>query len=75
REIAQVLDAQFGAGNVAIASADAKREKILFAISGQGQVPAYYLFDTVSGDVSLITWSSETLKNAQLNPVKTFRYT
>lgn len=75
KEIASLLEEQFGAGNVAIASADQKREKILFSVSAPGQVPAYYLFNTETGHVSLISWSNETLKNAQLNPVKTFRYT
>jgi dipeptidyl aminopeptidase/acylaminoacyl peptidase len=75
KEIGNLLDEQFGAGNVVIVSADEKREKILFSVSALGQVPAYYLFDTVSGNVSLVSWTNETLKNAQLNPVKTFRYT
>ncbi|HWU96163.1 MAG TPA: alpha/beta fold hydrolase [Sphingomonas sp.] len=75
KEIDKLLEEQFGAGNVAIASADEKRTKILFSASALGQVPAWYLFNTETGRVALINWSNETLKNAQLNPVKTFRYT
>ncbi|NIJ67088.1 dipeptidyl aminopeptidase/acylaminoacyl peptidase [Sphingomonas leidyi] len=75
KEIAKLLDQEFGAGNVNLLSADQKREKILFSFGALGQVPAYYLLNTVTGDISLISWSNETLKNAKLNPVQTFRYT
>lgn len=75
KEVAKLLDQEFGAGNVNLLSADQKREKILFSFSALGQVPAYYLLNTVTGDVSLISWSNETLKNAKLNPVQAIRYT
>jgi len=74
KEIKAMLDEQYGAGNVAIVSTDLKRTRILFAVSKLGQVPAYFLFDTSNGQVSLLSFSNDRLKNAILNPVETVRY-
>jgi dipeptidyl aminopeptidase/acylaminoacyl peptidase len=74
KTIKGMLDQQFGAGNVAITSADLKRTKILFAVSQLAQAPTYYIFDTETGNLSLLSWSNDKLKNAVLNPVETVRY-
>lgn len=74
REIQQLLDESFGKGNVLITSTDLKREKILFTVAELGQVPAYHLFDTVTGNIGRVAWVNDALQNARLNPVSTVRY-
>jgi dipeptidyl aminopeptidase/acylaminoacyl peptidase len=73
-QIQSVLEESFGAGNVAINSADAKREKIVFTVSAMGQAPTIFVFDTETGNTTRLAYFNETLKNAKLNPVKVIRY-
>ncbi len=74
KEINALLEESFGKGNVRIASADAKREKIIFLVAELGQVPSYYLFDTVTGGINRLAWYNDALKNAKLNQVSMIRY-
>lgn len=73
-EIQAVLEKSFGADNVAINSADAKREKIVFTVSALGQAPTVFVFDTETGNTTRLAYFNDTLKNAKLNPVKVIRY-
>lgn len=73
-EIQQVLEETFGAGNVAINSADLKRVKIIFTASALGQAPTVYLYDTSTGSMSRLAYFNDTLKDALLNPVSVIRY-
>lgn len=74
KEIQQVLDESFGAGNAFIATADARREKVVLSASAMGQPESWYLFDTVTGGMGRIAYANDTLKNAMLNPVSVVRY-
>lgn len=75
KEIFAVLEEMFGKGNVALESSDLNRTKIVFAVSELGQAPTHYLFDTETGNVGLLAYTNDTLKNAKLNPVEVIRYT
>lgn len=74
KEIQQVLEEDFGKGNVDLVTADAKRERLLFSIAAPGQAPTNYLFDTRNGAMGRIAYYNDTLKNAKLNPVSAVRY-
>lgn len=74
KAIETLLEDSFGKGDVQIESADNKRERIVFRVGSLGQLPAYYLFDTVSGGVDQVGWWSNDLQNARLNPVSVVHY-
>lgn len=74
KEIQGLLEETFGKGNVLIATADAKRETILFRVARMGQAEAWYIFDTVSGGIGRFAYANDTLKDAMLNPVSAVRY-
>lgn len=74
KEIQQLLEEAFGAGNVRISSADRAREKIVARVGAANQAGAYYLFDAATGDVKHIGWVNGDLKDMALNPVSTIRY-
>lgn len=74
KQIQGLLEQTYGKGNVAIQSADRKREKIAFSVSRVGQSPGFYVFDTLSGGIGLLGWQNEALKNAVLNPVSVVHY-
>jgi dipeptidyl aminopeptidase/acylaminoacyl peptidase len=73
-EIQSVLEDAFGKGNVAIDSADRKREKIVFTYAQLGQAPTVFLFDGTTGAMTRIAYFNDTLKDAKLNPVSVIRY-
>jgi dipeptidyl aminopeptidase/acylaminoacyl peptidase len=73
-EIQAGLDDMFGAGNASIASADRKRETILVRAGAPNQRGSYYLYRTNTGQMSLVGYANNTLKDMALNPVKSIRY-
>lgn len=73
--IQQVMDEQFGAGNALLESRDKKDEKLIFYVAKSSQPGGYYLFDTVSGKLSLLGWYHPVLKDQTLNPMSTVTYT
>jgi len=74
KEIQGLLEEMFGAGNVFIASADAKRETILFRVAAMGQAQTWYIFNTNTGSTQLFANDNDALKNAKLNPVSVVSY-
>ena len=74
KQIQAMLEERYGSDNVAIQSADRKREKIVFSVARAGQSPGFYVLDTVSGGIGLLGWQNETLKDAMLNPVSVVHY-
>jgi dienelactone hydrolase len=74
REIQQVLDESFGAGNATIVSADRARENIVVHVGSASQAGGYYLYQTVTGNMRLIGWMNTALRDMELNPVRTIRY-
>jgi dipeptidyl aminopeptidase/acylaminoacyl peptidase len=73
--IQQVMDEQFGEGNAQLVSRDRKDEKIVFQVAKSSQPGGYYLFDTVSGKLSLLGWYHPILKDLTMNPMTTVTYT
>ncbi len=73
-EIQSMLDKMFGAGNARIASTDRPRENILVAVGSPDQRGTYYLYQTVSGKMAMLSHANPTLKDMSLNPVTTVRY-
>jgi len=74
KELQQVLDESFGAGQATMVSGDRKRENLIIHVGGPDQAGAYYLYSTVSGDLKRIGWANNELKDMKLNPVRTIRY-
>ena len=75
KEIFSVLEEMFGKGNVTLESSDLNRTKIVFETAGLGQAPTHYVFDTETGNIGLLAYTNDTLKDAHLNPVEVVRYT
>jgi dipeptidyl aminopeptidase/acylaminoacyl peptidase len=74
KEIQEVLDQSFGAGNVYINSYDDARETILFRVAAPGQAQTWYVYHTRTGSLGLLGYDNDVLKNAMLNPVSVVRY-
>jgi dipeptidyl aminopeptidase/acylaminoacyl peptidase len=74
KEIQAGLEEAFGRGNVSIESADRKREMVVAHVSKPGSPGGYYVYDTRTGGVSLLSWVNHSLQDRVLNPVKTIRY-
>jgi len=74
KEIEGLLEDTFGKGNVLIATADAKRETIMFRVARMGQAETWYIFDTVTGGIGRFAYANDTLKDAMLNPVSVVSY-
>ena len=74
REIQQVLDETWGAGNADLVSADHARERLIIRVGAPNQAGSYQLYDTRSGDIRHIGWVNNELRDMPLNPVRTVRY-
>lgn len=74
REIQQILDETYGAGNARITSSDHARENLVVRVGAPNQAGGYYLYSTVSGDIKHIGWVNTELRDMELNPVRTVRY-
>ena len=74
KEIQQVLDETYGAGNASIVSADHKRENVVLRVGAPNQAGGFYLYSTETGDIRHIGWVNTELKDTKLNPVRTIRY-
>ncbi len=74
KEVQAVLDESFGPGMAAIRSADDAAENFVVRVGGPDQAGAYYLYQTVTGDLKRIGWANADLQDMKLNPVRTVRY-
>lgn len=74
RELYSVLEEQFGAGNVQVVSAnDAQNRFVVFA-GKENQGGAFYLFNSQTGDMSMLGHQWEHVGLTDMNPVSAFRY-
>jgi len=74
REIQEILDETYGAGNALIASADHARENLVIRVGAPNQAGGFYLYSTETGSIRHIGWVNNELRDTQLNPVRTVRY-
>lgn len=74
KQIQMALQETFTPGVVTIASADRARETIIAHVGGVDHPGAYYVYDTRSGDMRLLGWLNNAIKDAPLNPTSTIKY-
>jgi dipeptidyl aminopeptidase/acylaminoacyl peptidase len=74
QELLTVLEAQFGKGAVTIFNSDRKEQKFAIFVARPNQYGTFYMFDTVSGNLQLVGYASDGLKDRKLNPVSSFWY-
>lgn len=74
REIQKFLDEDFGPANARIVSADDLYEKLVIQIAKPSEPGGYYLYDTASGQLSVLGHVHAQLQGADLNPTETVRY-
>lgn len=75
KELQGVLDEQFGAGNAFISNSNRAETKFVIFVASPNQAGSYYIFDTVTGKMTLLGFRANALGAAELNPVTAFRYT
>ena len=75
RDIQAVLDERFGAGNSVIGNSTADGSKFIIRTGAPNQGGTYYIFNTQSGELSLIGQRWAHIGETPLNPVSAFRYT
>lgn len=73
-EIQQLLEEQFGKGNVQIGSANDEVTKVAVFVSKTNQPGTYYLFDTETGKLALLGHFHPILKDREMNPMDSIRY-
>jgi dipeptidyl aminopeptidase/acylaminoacyl peptidase len=74
REIQSVLEEGFGRKRARIVSANEGRTRLVVAVGAPNQAGAFYLYDTTSGNLTRLAWVNETLRDREMNPVRTIRY-
>jgi acetyl esterase/lipase len=74
KELQQILDETYGAGNASIVSADRKRDTFIISVERPGSPGGYYVYDTKTGGIGLLGWVNGAVQDKALNPVKTIRY-
>lgn len=72
--VQKYMEETFGQGNVYITSWDEKLTRFIIYVGGPDQAGAYYLFNGETGEVGILGWRDDTLRDAKLNPVSTVRY-
>ncbi len=73
-EIQKILDEDYGPGNAVIGSYDKSYDRLIVALAKPEQRWTYHLYDIKTGDFRRLGYADDTLRNAQLNPVKMVRY-
>lgn len=73
--IQDLLEEEFGKGNVQLESRDDKKENYVFFIGKPNQAGGYYLYNVATGKFGLIGWFNSKLQDKELNPTYTVRYT
>lgn len=75
KTVVEVFEEKFGKGNVDIASYNRDATRFILSIGKTNQAGAYFLYDTVTGNVRQIGWVRDSIKGAEMNPVSTITYT
>lgn len=73
-EVQKFFDEDFGPGNTQIMSFNEERTKMVLLIAKTSQPGAYYLFDTVSGKLSVLGFVHPEIRDGDMNPTETIRY-
>ncbi len=73
-EMQALLEETFGAGNVLIGSSDRAETKFVIRVGAPNQGGAFYIFNTVSGDLTMIGNRWNLVGMTDMNPVSAFRY-
>ncbi|MCC6925990.1 prolyl oligopeptidase family serine peptidase [Novosphingobium sp.] len=73
-EIQKFFDEDFGVGDAQILSTSEDETKLTLHVGKTSDPGAYYLFDTVSGKLTVLGYYHPELKDAQMNPTETVRY-
>ncbi len=75
KQIQRLMDETFGKNQADIIDYDDNITKVIIAAGGVKKHNGFYLFDTQSGNLSLLNWSKSNLKDTPLNTVKAEWYT
>lgn len=75
QEMVRLLEERFGENNVSIGSSNRDETLFVIYVSSGHQAGAYYLFNTVSGNLRPIGNQWSHLAMTSMNPRSTFRYT
>lgn len=68
------LEESFGAGNATIVSTNEDDTKLIVALARPNQLNAFYLYDVASGQMQLIGYENNQIKDGLMNPVEAIRY-
>lgn len=74
RAIQNFFDEDFGKGNAQLLSANDDYTKLVMFIAKPSEPGTFYLYDTESGNLSILGHFHPDLKDADLNPTETIRY-
>ncbi len=75
QKIQMFLDDEFGKNNARVITRSEDLSKCIIAVSKPSQLSTFYYYDLMSGEFRLLGFQSNTLKNAELNPVEAVDYT
>ncbi|MEW4448440.1 alpha/beta fold hydrolase [Qipengyuania sp. JC766] len=70
KAIKRMLEDTFGEGEVSLVDYTEDFGMVLFNAGGKQRASGYYSFNTKTGQVQLLNWQRNTLKDAPLNPVR-----
>lgn len=74
REIQKFFDEDFGPANTRILSANDNFTTLVVFIAKPSEPGGYYIYDTESGQLSILGYFHVALQDAEMNPTETIRY-
>ena len=74
REIQKFCDEDFGPANACIMSANDAYTKLVVFIAKPSEPGGYYIYDTESGQLSVLGFFHPVLQDADMNPTEMIRY-
>lgn len=75
RDLVSALEGVFGEGETEIVDYSKDLSKVIVFGGGLSRLGGYYMFDTRTGDLSLLDWQFSALKDAPINPMRAETYT
>jgi dipeptidyl aminopeptidase/acylaminoacyl peptidase len=75
KQIQEILDEQFGAGNAMVVSSNKGDSKLVVSVAKPSQPGGLYVYDVNAAKLSLLGWQNTVLKDAQLSHRKIITYT
>lgn len=73
-QVQALLEEQFGKGNVLIGSSSEDKTKLTAFVARPDQAGTYYLYDTVSGKLSVLGHFHGILEDREMNPMEAVKY-